>query len=91
MGKALLRASWIGSDQREVNEQFSSKLWLLLEIDLLRLSNKFSGLHGIRCEHEPSLPAGECVATMLGSHNVEHFFVGTQDLELRKRLRKVLV
>ena len=48
-------------------------------------------MYGIRCEHEPALPAGECVATMVGSHNVEHFFVGTQDLELRKRLRKVLV
>lgn len=42
-----------------------------------------------RCEHEPFLPAAECVATLVGSHNEEHYFVATQDLDLRKRLRKV--
>jgi len=64
--------------------------------ELKKLGETYSGtalaarrLNLAKCEHEPPLPAGECVATMVGSHNVEHFFVGTQDLELRKRLRKV--
>jgi len=43
----------------------------------------------VRCEHEPFLPAAECVASLVGSHNEEHYFVATQDLDLRKRLRKV--
>lgn len=44
-----------------------------------------------RCEHEPFLPAAECVVTLVGSHNEEHYFVATQDLDLRKKLRKVCV
>jgi hypothetical protein len=31
------------------------------------------------------------VATLVGSHNVEHYFVATQDVDLRKRLRKVCI
>lgn len=42
-----------------------------------------------RCEHDPFLPAAECVATLVGSHNEEHYFVATQDVDMRKRLRKV--
>ena len=29
------------------------------------------------------------MATLVGSQNQEHYFVATQDLDLRKRLRKV--
>ncbi|CAK9207971.1 unnamed protein product [Sphagnum troendelagicum] len=42
-----------------------------------------------KCEHEQPWPAADCVAAMVGSHNDEHFFVATQDVELRKKLRQV--
>lgn len=64
--------------------------------ELKKLGEAYSGsalaarrLDLIKCEHEPFLPAAECVATLVGSHNVEHYFVATQDVDLRKRLRKV--
>ncbi|KAG0605965.1 hypothetical protein M758_9G102200 [Ceratodon purpureus] len=64
--------------------------------ELKKLGEAYSGsalaarrLDLIRCEHEPFLPAAECVATLVGSHNEEHYFVATQDLDLRKKLRKV--
>lgn len=53
------------------------------------LYNKLGAMVGSRCQHEPFLPAGECVAAMVGSHNFEHYFVATQDIDLRKQLRKV--
>jgi U3 small nucleolar RNA-associated protein 23 len=64
--------------------------------ELKKLGEAYSGtalaarrLDLIRCEHEPFLPAGECLTSLVGSHNEEHYFVATQDLDLRKRLRKV--
>ncbi|GAQ82813.1 PIN domain containing protein [Klebsormidium nitens] len=42
-----------------------------------------------RCIHETPVPASECVLSMVGQDNHEHFFVASQDAELRKRLRTV--
>jgi U3 small nucleolar RNA-associated protein 23 len=42
------------------------------------------------CEHEgnPVVP-GDCIQSLVGDSNREHFFVGTQDSKLRARLAKV--
>ncbi|XP_022751831.1 rRNA-processing protein UTP23 homolog [Durio zibethinus] len=42
-----------------------------------------------RCDHEKRVTADACIAEVIGEHNSEHFFVATQDADLRKKLQKV--
>ncbi|XVF57677.1 hypothetical protein PTKIN_Ptkin07bG0001300 [Pterospermum kingtungense] len=42
-----------------------------------------------RCDHEKRVGAEACIAEVIGEHNSEHFFVATQDADLRKKLQKV--
>ncbi|KAF3582933.1 hypothetical protein DY000_02029544 [Brassica cretica] len=37
------------------------------------------------CEHEEAKPADECLSEVIGIKNSEHFFLGTQDFEFRKK------
>ncbi|CAH8347826.1 unnamed protein product [Eruca vesicaria subsp. sativa] len=40
------------------------------------------------CEHDEAKPADECLSEVLGVKNSEHFFLGTQDYEFRKKLQQ---
>lgn len=42
-----------------------------------------------RCEHEKRKSAVSCITDVIGENNSEHFFVATQDAELRKKFQKV--
>lgn len=42
-----------------------------------------------RCEHENSKSADACLMEVIGEKNPEHFFVATQDADLRKKLQEV--
>ncbi|XP_020112656.1 rRNA-processing protein UTP23 homolog isoform X1 [Ananas comosus] len=42
-----------------------------------------------RCEHEKRVSATACIESVIGEENSEHFFVATQDTDLRKKLREV--
>ncbi|KAJ8429387.1 hypothetical protein Cgig2_002009 [Carnegiea gigantea] len=42
-----------------------------------------------RCEHEGNKSALDCIIETIGKNNSEHFFVATQDVDLRKRFQKV--
>lgn len=42
-----------------------------------------------RCDHEKRVSADACIAEVIGELNSEHFFVATQDADLRKKLQKV--
>ncbi|EOY02974.1 PIN domain-like family protein, putative isoform 3 [Theobroma cacao] len=42
-----------------------------------------------RCDHEKRVSADACIAEVIGENNSEHFFVATQDADLRKKLQKV--
>ncbi|KAL2935365.1 rRNA-processing protein UTP23-like protein [Bienertia sinuspersici] len=42
-----------------------------------------------RCEHEQKESALNCILDIIGANNPEHFFVATQDIDLRKRCRKI--
>jgi len=42
------------------------------------------------CEHDKVVSAVNCVPTLIGDKNPEHFFVATQDADLREKLREVL-
>ncbi|KAL1307804.1 hypothetical protein HN51_049701 [Arachis hypogaea] len=42
-----------------------------------------------RCEHEKCTGAEACVIQVIGENNSEHFFVASQDTDLRKKLREV--
>lgn len=42
-----------------------------------------------RCEHEEKESALNCIIEIIGENNPEHFFVATQDIDLRKKCRKV--
>jgi U3 small nucleolar RNA-associated protein 23 len=62
----------------------------LLEIpDFAESSSAARTLDMARCTHETPVPATECMLSMVGQHNEEHFFIASQDVELRKRLRTV--
>ncbi|WRX20524.1 rRNA-processing protein Fcf1/Utp23 - like 3 [Theobroma cacao] len=41
-----------------------------------------------RCDHEKRVSADACIAEVIGENNSEHFFVATQDADLRKKLQK---
>ncbi|KAJ3672254.1 hypothetical protein LUZ60_006975 [Juncus effusus] len=42
-----------------------------------------------RCEHEKRVSGVNCIQSVIGETNSEHFFVGTQDSELRRKFREV--
>ncbi|KAK8693282.1 hypothetical protein V6N13_070872 [Hibiscus sabdariffa] len=42
-----------------------------------------------RCDHEKKVSADACIENVVGENNLEHFFVATQDADLRKKLQKV--
>ncbi|KAL1348066.1 hypothetical protein AAHE18_07G052100 [Arachis hypogaea] len=42
-----------------------------------------------RCEHEKCTGAEACVIQVIGENNSEHFFVASQDTDLRKKLREL--
>eukprot|EP00850_Spirogloea_muscicola_P020730 SM000225S07009 [mRNA] locus=s225:14643:16575:+ [translate_table: standard] len=42
-----------------------------------------------KCGHDPAVAAADCLADMVGASNPEHFFVASQDADLRRKLRKV--
>ncbi|KAK3134285.1 hypothetical protein QOZ80_6AG0547270 [Eleusine coracana subsp. coracana] len=42
-----------------------------------------------KCEHEKVVSAVSCVLSLVGDKNPEHFFVATQDAELREKLREI--
>lgn len=42
-----------------------------------------------KCNHEPLKSASECLEDLIEGGNPEHFWVATQDAELRKKLRQV--
>lgn len=45
---------------------------------------------GAECPHQGSeWGAAECIASLIGEANQEHFFVATQDASLRKKLGKI--
>ncbi|XP_025608945.1 uncharacterized protein [Arachis hypogaea] len=46
-------------------------------------------LYTTRCEHEKCTGAEACVIQVIGENNSEHFFVASQDTDLRKKLREV--
>eukprot|EP00245_Coleochaete_scutata_P011444 TRINITY_DN4243_c0_g1_i1.p1 TRINITY_DN4243_c0_g1~~TRINITY_DN4243_c0_g1_i1.p1 ORF type:complete len:327 (-),score=81.75 TRINITY_DN4243_c0_g1_i1:466-1446(-) len=46
-------------------------------------------MHLAKCMHEKPVLAADCIRAMISESKGEHFFVASQDLELRKHLRKV--
>ncbi|KAL3532816.1 hypothetical protein ACH5RR_006337 [Cinchona calisaya] len=42
-----------------------------------------------RCDHEKRKSAVSCITDVIGEKNSEHFFVGTQDADLRKKFQEV--
>lgn len=42
-----------------------------------------------RCEHDKRKSAVDCMIDVIGENNSEHFFVATQDAELRKKFQEV--
>jgi U3 small nucleolar RNA-associated protein 23 len=41
-----------------------------------------------RCDHEPLMSAADCLQNLIADGNPEHFWVATQDAELRIKLRQ---
>lgn len=44
-----------------------------------------------RCDHEKRKSAVACITEVIGENNPEHFFVATQDAELRNKFHQVSV
>uniref|UniRef100_A0A0E0G6E2 UTP23 sensor motif region domain-containing protein n=1 Tax=Oryza nivara TaxID=4536 RepID=A0A0E0G6E2_ORYNI len=42
-----------------------------------------------KCEHDKVVSAVDCILSLIGEKNPEHFFVATQDSDLRAKLREV--
>ncbi|XP_024639190.1 rRNA-processing protein UTP23 homolog [Medicago truncatula] len=42
-----------------------------------------------RCEHDKCVRADSCIMEVVGENNSEHFFVASQDTDLRKKLEEV--
>ncbi|KAI5068307.1 hypothetical protein GOP47_0016652 [Adiantum capillus-veneris] len=64
--------------------------------ELRKLGADFSGtlsvarkLDAAKCDHEPLKSASDCLESLIADGNLEHFFVATQDAELRIKLRQV--
>ncbi|MQL93549.1 hypothetical protein Taro_026191 [Colocasia esculenta] len=46
-------------------------------------------LNTARCDHEKRVNAATCIESIVREGNTEHYFVATQDVELRKKLREI--
>ncbi|RDX67915.1 rRNA-processing protein UTP23-like protein, partial [Mucuna pruriens] len=64
--------------------------------ELKRLGSSYSealeAAHNLivaRCEHDKCLSADACIKEVVGEKNSEHFFVASQDTDLRKNLQEV--
>lgn len=42
-----------------------------------------------RCEHEKRINAASCIVDIIGENNSEHFFVATQDANMRKKFQEI--
>ncbi|XP_024543221.1 rRNA-processing protein UTP23 homolog [Selaginella moellendorffii] len=65
-----------------------------INAELKKLGTSFSDtlnaarkLHLAKCDHEPAKGGSECLESLVESFNPEHFFVATQDGDLRQKLR----
>uniref|UniRef100_A0A6N2LRV4 Uncharacterized protein n=1 Tax=Salix viminalis TaxID=40686 RepID=A0A6N2LRV4_SALVM len=55
------------------------------------ISNILGGsvkLFTTRCDHEQMKNAEGCIVEIIGENNLDHFFVGTQDTDMRKKFRR---
>ncbi|KAL9254019.1 rRNA-processing protein UTP23-like protein [Drosera capensis] len=41
------------------------------------------------CDHEKRVTAVACIMQIIGEKNTDHFFVGTQDFEMRQKLKEI--
>ncbi|EPS72859.1 hypothetical protein M569_01899, partial [Genlisea aurea] len=64
--------------------------------EVKRLGDRYSesynagcNLATARCEHEKRKSAVACITEIIGENNPEHFFVATQDADLRKKLQEI--
>eukprot|EP00249_Psilotum_nudum_P032054 c47180_g1_i1 orf=255-1100(+) len=64
--------------------------------ELKKLGESFSAtvlaarrLNAAWCNHDPLKSASDCLRAIVGDGNSDHFFVATQDADLRKRLRQI--
>ncbi|KAB5538088.1 hypothetical protein DKX38_015621 [Salix brachista] len=56
------------------------------------ISNILGGsvkLFTTRCDHEQMKNAEGCIVEIIGEDNLDHFFVGTQDTDMRKKFRRL--
>jgi rRNA-processing protein FCF1 len=44
-----------------------------------------------RCDHEQIKNAEGCIVEIIGENNPDHFYVGTQDTDMRKKFQEVRV
>ncbi|KAH0641706.1 hypothetical protein KY290_033307 [Solanum tuberosum] len=51
--------------------------------------NAANNLFTARCDHETRKSAEDCITEVIGEKNSEHFFVATQDADLRRSLQKI--
>ncbi|KAK4363788.1 hypothetical protein RND71_019029 [Anisodus tanguticus] len=51
--------------------------------------NAANNLIMARCDHENRKSAVDCITEVIGENNSEHFFVATQDADLRRSLQKI--
>lgn len=51
--------------------------------------NAANNLITARCDHETRKSAVDCISEVIGENNSEHFFVATQDADLRRSLQKI--
>lgn len=51
--------------------------------------NAANNLITARCDHEERRSAVDCITEVIGENNSEHFFVATQDADLRRSLQKI--
>lgn len=42
-----------------------------------------------RCDHEKRIHAADCIAKIIGENNSDHFFVATQDTDLRRKFQEI--
>ena len=42
-----------------------------------------------RCDHEQIKNAEGCIVEIIGENNPDHFYVGTQDTDMRKKFQEV--
>lgn len=62
-------------------------IWALVTMHWLSNPLDFSSV--TRCEHDKVVSAVNCVLSLIGDRNPDHFFVATQDADLREKLREV--